>query len=210
MDFTSNYTHKFNRELVTRNLLILITKIKSLSSIYAQKSNDYSIIFEEWSGLYADFYTNDEGEIISGWTTCLCSHPRVKKVYQAYNHVTDKYAGPIGECCITRFFDNPILLERLKKLNDNLKKKKRDYKKQFKEREKYIQERNIFINNNKDSELTIGKFKGKTFEYMCSTQPGYFVWWKQKPESDYPWIIKQLFRYKQYRNEKRCEEKQNE
>jgi hypothetical protein len=199
----SDYTYTFDREAITRNLLILITKLKDSSSASAQQSGDYATIFEEWSGLSQDFYTNEKGEIISDWTTCLCSHPRVKKVYQAYNHVTDKYAGPIGECCITRFFDNPVLIEQLNEFKSGLKKKKREYKKRIKERDRYI-------NDNRNSELNIGKFKGKTFEFMYSSQPGYFVWWKQKPESDYPWIIKQLFTYKQYRDEKQCEEKQNE
>jgi hypothetical protein len=189
---------EFDKTRVTRNFLCLVERLRPLSS---QHHADHSDIFEEWIDISATYHTDEKGQIVSNPEECLCGHSPIRKTYCIHNKTTNQFAEPIGECCIERFFNNQVLLDKLRVLKRQYTKKQRDYRKmQKKEQER----KRKFIERHNSSTLKIGKFENWKFKDLFDKQQGYIKWWRKiasEPDAFVRDTVINLLTYDQYRHE---------
>ena len=189
---------EFDKTRITRNFLRLVDSLRPLSS---PDHAGHSDVFAEWIDISATYHTNEKGHVVSSPEECLCGHSPIWKTYCIHNKTTNQFAEPIGECCIERFFNNQVLLDKLRILKRQYIKKQNDYRKmQKKEKER----KRKFIDRHNSSTLKIGKFKDWKFKDLFDKQQGYINWWKDtsaKPDAFVPDTVINLLTYDQYRHE---------
>jgi hypothetical protein len=116
-----------------------------------EKSENKELYWEEWEKL--DFY--EDNRDCEG--SCICGKKNIRYEFKITNIINGNEIYPVGSECIKKI-NNNYLDDSLKEIEKELKRKEA--------KEKLIKKMDNYI-------LTIGKYEGKTFNYIVNYDSGY-------------------------------------